>query len=59
MGCDRYTVLIGGIDGVVAGEGMALDYAVMFAKALFNEYWNDADISVTIKKEANKYAQIY
>lgn len=56
MGCDRYTVLIGGIDGVVAGEGMALDYAVMFAKALFNEYWNDADISVTIKKEANKYA---
>jgi len=51
MDCDRYTVLIGGVDGVVAGEGMALDYAVMFAKALFNEDWNDADISVTIKKE--------
>ena len=48
MGCDTYTVLVG---NVVAGEGMAIDYAMMFAKALFNEYWNDADISVTIKKE--------
>lgn len=48
MGCDKYTVSVG---DTVAGEGMALDYAVMFAKALFNEYWNDADISVTIKKE--------
>ena len=51
MGCDTYTVLVGGLDGVVAGEGMAIDYATMFAKALFAEYWNDKDISVTIKKE--------
>lgn len=51
MGCDRYTVLIGGVDGVVAGKGMAIDYAMMLAEALFNKYWNDADITVTIKKE--------
>jgi len=48
MGCDTYTVLI---DKVVCGSGMAIDYAMLFAKALFTEYWNDPDISVTIKKE--------
>lgn len=49
MGCDTYTVLVG--DGV-AGKGMTIDYAVIFAKAVFNEYWNDISaLSVTIKKE--------
>lgn len=48
MGCDKYTVSVG---DTVAGEGMSIDYAVMLAKAIFNEYWNETDISVTIKKE--------
>lgn len=49
MGCDRYTVLIG---DAVAGKGMPIDCAVIFAKAVFNEYWNDISaLSVTIKKE--------
>lgn len=49
MCCDTYTVYVG---TVVAGKGMAIDYALMFAKALFSEFWNDPDISITIKKEA-------
>jgi len=48
MGCDTYTVLLG---NVVCGSGMAIDHAMLFAKALFNEYWSDPGISVTIKKE--------
>ena len=54
MGCDTYTVLVG---DVVAGKGMAIGYALVFAKALFSEFWNDPDISITIKKEAQAAAE--
>lgn len=49
MGCDTYTVLVG---DVVAAKGMSIGYAVLFVEAIFGKFWNDADISVTIKKEA-------
>ena len=48
MSCDTYTVYVG---TVAAAKGMSIDYAMMLAKAIFSEFWNDASISVTIKKE--------
>lgn len=49
MDCDTYTVLVG---NDVAGKGMTIDFATIFAKAVFEEYWNDISaLSVTIKKE--------
>ena len=53
MSCDTYTVYVG---TVVAAKGMSIDYAMMLAKAIFTEYWNDASISVTIKKEVSEDA---
>lgn len=55
MGCDTYTVLVG---NDVAGNGMTIEYAVIFAKAVFNEYWNDISaLSVTIKREVTNDAE--
>lgn len=49
MGCDTYTVYVG---TVAAAKGMRIGYATLFVEAVFNKFFNDPDISITIKKEA-------
>ena len=44
---DRYNVLIG---STIQAENMTLENALLFAKALFQEYWADPDIAITIDK---------
>jgi hypothetical protein len=44
---NKYTVLI---DGLVVADSMPLDYAMLFAKSLFTEYYNDYKMIVEIKQ---------
>ena len=53
MCCDTYAVYVGTVS---VAKGMSIDYAMMLAKAIFSEFWNDASISVTIKKEVSEDA---
>lgn len=48
MGCDTYSVLV---DNVCVAQGVPIDYALIFLKAIMQEYYNDPDISVTIIRE--------
>lgn len=48
MGCDTYSVLV---DNVCVAQGVPFGYAVIFIKAIMDEYYNDPDISVTITRE--------
>lgn len=45
---ENYNVLI---DGIIVAEGMSLEHALIFIKALFAEYYNDTDLSVSIERE--------
>ena len=44
---NKYSVLIG--DNVIAND-MSLQNAIIFIKGLFEEYYNDKNLSITIKK---------
>ena len=44
---NKYTVLI---DGLVVADYMPLDYAMLFVKSLFTEYYNDYKMIVEIKQ---------
>ena len=46
----RYNVLVG---KQVVAEKMTLDNAVIFLKGLFNEYYNDTMLAVTIEVAAD------
>ena len=48
MGCDYYSVKI---DDTVMARGMSLGNAVIFVKALFEEWYKEPSISITIVKE--------
>jgi hypothetical protein len=48
MGCDYYSVKI---DDTVIAKGMSLGNAVIFVKALFEEWYNEPSLSITIVKE--------
>ena len=37
------------IDGELAAENMELQYAVVFMKALFETFYNEAEMEVTVK----------
>lgn len=50
---DKYNVLIG---TTIQAENMTLENALLFVKALFQEYWADPDIKITIDKL--KYEEI-
>lgn len=43
----KYEILI---DGTQIASNMQLHDATIFIKALFNEYYNDTDMSITIKQ---------
>ena len=38
------------IDGELAAENMELQYAVVFMKALFETFYNEAGMEVTVKR---------
>jgi hypothetical protein len=39
------------VDNVCYGKGMILQTATIFAKALFDYYWEDSTMRVTIQRE--------
>lgn len=45
MGCRLYDVVV---DRIRVACGMTLEHACIFLKALFNEYYNDESMNVTI-----------
>ena len=47
----RYKVLI---DGMVVADNMDLGTAIILIKALFNEYYNDNTMRVSIEKEVEE-----
>lgn len=44
---NKYSVLIG--DNIIAND-MSLQNAIIFVKSLFGEYYNDTNLSITIKR---------
>ena len=49
MGCSTYSVIV---ENVCVAHGMSIDYAVIFLKAIMQEYYNDTDLAITIEREA-------
>ena len=45
---DKYILLI---DNEIVAERMSLETATILIKALFNEYYNDYNMKITIRKE--------
>ena len=48
MGCDTYSVMI---DNIVVAKGMSIEHAVIFVKAVYNEYYNEKNMKVSLIKE--------
>lgn len=48
MGCDSYNVQV---DGIIVAEGMPIEHALIFVKALFLEWNNEKSLSITIERE--------
>jgi hypothetical protein len=48
----KYEILI---DGTQIASNMQLHDATIFIKALFNEYYNDTDMNITIKQMESSY----
>ena len=48
MGCDTYSVMI---DNIVVAKGMSIEHAVIFIKAVYNEYYNEKNMKVSLVKE--------
>ena len=38
------------LNGVVVAESVPLEYCMVFTRSLFDEYYNDPDMVVTIRK---------
>ena len=48
MGCDLYTVWV---EKTKVAKDLSLGYALIFAKAIMVEYYNDPDITVSIVRQ--------
>ena len=51
MGCDTYSVLV---EKICVGQGMSIDNAVIFLKALMQEFYNEPTLSITVQRESPK-----
>lgn len=51
MGCDTYSVMI---DNVVIAKGMSIGNAMVLVEALFNKWYEEKDLKITIAKEAEE-----
>lgn len=54
MGCDTYSVMI---DNIVVAKGMSIEHAVIFVKAIFNEYYNEKTMKVSLIKEPRTWEE--
>ena len=51
MGTDTYTVLI---DKSIIAMALSLEHAVVLVKALFNEYYAEPGLTISIQREPPK-----
>ena len=54
MGCDTYSVMI---DNVVVSKGMSIEHAVLFVRAIYNEYYNEKNMKVSLVKEPRSWEE--
>ena len=54
MGCDTYSVMI---DNIVVAKGMSIEHAVIFVKAVYNEYYNEKNMKVSLVKEPRAWEE--
>ena len=54
MGCDTYSVMI---DNIVVAKGMSIEHAVIFVKAVYNEYYNEKNMKVSLVKESRTWEE--
>lgn len=54
MGCDTYSVMI---DNIVVAKGMSIEHAVIFVKAVYNEYYNEKNMKVSLVKEPRTWEE--
>jgi hypothetical protein len=54
MGCDTYSVMI---DNIVVAKGMSIEHAVIFVKAVYNEYYNEKNMKVSLIKEPRTWEE--
>lgn len=48
MGCDTYSVMI---ENTVVAKGMSIEHALIFVKAIYNEFYNETKMTVSLFKE--------
>ncbi len=51
MSCDTYSVWV---ENICVGQGMSIDHAVIFLKALMQEFYNEPTLSIAIQREPPK-----
>ncbi len=54
MGCDTYSVMI---ENVIVSKGMSIEHAVLFVKAIYNEYYNEKTMKVSLVKEPRNWVE--
>lgn len=54
MGCDTYSVMI---DNIVVAKGMSIEHALIFVKAVYNEYYNEKNMKVSLVKEPRTWEE--
>lgn len=54
MGCDTYSVMI---DNIVVAKGMSIEHAVLFVRAIYNEYYNEKNMKVSLVKEPRTWEE--
>lgn len=54
MGCDTYSVMI---ENIVVAKGMSIEHAVIFVKAVYNEYYNEKNLKVSLVKEPRTWEE--
>lgn len=54
MGCDTYSVMI---DNIVVAKGMSIEHALIFVKAVYNEYYNEKNMKVSLVKEPSTWEE--
>jgi len=50
MGCSTYSIIV---ENICVAHGMSIDYALMFIKAIMQEYYNDPTLQITIARETS------
>ena len=48
MGCDTYSIIM---DNVIIAKGMSIGNAMILIEALFNKWYEEKDLKITIAKE--------